>query len=68
MKQVIAETDTNFVSMVFMKEAEGVNYPTEQQLAQIVKQVRGEKLEAYVDNVKQGTDGNAASGRKHQEG
>ena len=53
MKQVIAETDTNFVSMVFMKEAEGVSYPTEQQLAQIVKQVRGEKLEAYVDNVKQ---------------
>ena len=53
MKQVIAETDTNFVSMVFMKEAEGVTYPTEQQLAQIVKQVRGEKLEAYVDNVKQ---------------
>ena len=53
MKQVIAETDTNFVSMVFMKEAEGVSYPTEQQLARIVKQVRGEKLEAYVDNVKQ---------------
>ena len=53
MKQVIAETDTNFVSMVFMKEAEGVSYPTEQQLAQIVKQVRGEKLEAYVDTVKQ---------------
>ena len=53
MKQVIAETDTNFVSMVFMKEAEGVSYPTEQELAQIVKQVRAEKLEAYVDNVKQ---------------
>ena len=53
MKQVIAETDTNFVSMVLMKEAEGVSYPTEQELAAIVKQVRGEKLEAYVDNVKQ---------------
>ena len=53
MKNLISETDTNFVSMVFMKEAEGVSYPTEQQLAQIVKQVCGEKLEAYVDNVKQ---------------
>ena len=53
MKSLISETDTNFVSMVLMKEAEGVSYPTEQELAAIVKQVRGEKLEAYVDNVKQ---------------
>ena len=53
MKNLISETDTNFVSMVLMKEAEGVSYPTEQELAAIVKQVRGEKLEAYVDNVKQ---------------
>ena len=53
MKNLISETDTNFVSMVLMKEAEGVSYPTEQKLAAIVKQVRGEKLEAYVDNVKQ---------------
>ena len=53
MKNLISETDTNFVSMVLMKEAEGVSYPTEQELAAIVKQVRGEKLETYVDNVKQ---------------
>ena len=53
MKNLISETDTNFVSMVLMKEVEGVSYPTEQELAAIVKQVRGEKLEAYVDNVKQ---------------
>ena len=53
MKNLISETDTNFVSMVLMKEAEGVSYPTEQELAAIVKQVRSEKLEAYVDNVKQ---------------
>ena len=53
MKNLISETDTNFVSMVLMKEAEGISYPTEQELAAIVKQVRGEKLEAYVDNVKQ---------------
>ncbi len=39
--------------MVLMREAEGAVYPTEQELADIVKQVRSEKLEAYVDNVKQ---------------
>lgn len=52
-KQLICTTDTNLVSMVFMHEAEGAVYPTEQELADIVKQVRSEKLEAYVDNVKQ---------------
>ncbi len=36
-----------------MRDAEGAVYPTEQELADVVKQVRGEKLEAYVDNVKQ---------------
>ena len=46
MKQLICTTDTNLVSMVFMHEAEGAVYPTEQELADIVKQVRSEKLEA----------------------
>ena len=52
-KQLVCETDTNLVTLVMMREADGVVYPTEQELADIVKQVRGEKLEAYVDNVKQ---------------
>ncbi len=52
-KQLICESDTNMVSLVMMREADGAVYPTEQQLADIVHQVRGEKLEAYVDNVKQ---------------
>ena len=52
-KQLICETDTNLVSLIMMREADGAVYPTEQELADIVKQVRGEKLEAYVDNVKQ---------------
>ena len=52
-KQLICETDTNLVSLVMMREADGAVYPTDQELADIVKQVRGEKLEAYVDNVKQ---------------
>ena len=52
-KQLICQSDTNLVSLVTMREAEGATYPTENELADIVKQVRGEKLEAYVDNVKQ---------------
>ena len=52
-KQLVCQSDTNLVSMVLMREVEGGSYPTEQELANIVKQVRAEKLEAYVDNVKQ---------------
>lgn len=52
-KDLVCQTDTNLVSIVFMHEAEGVAYPTEHELADIVKQVRSEKIEAYVDNVKQ---------------
>lgn len=52
-KKLICETDTNFVTLLMMRDAEGAVYPTQQQLADVVKQVRGEKLEAYVDNVKQ---------------
>ena len=52
-KQLVCDNDTNLVTLAMMREAEGVVYPTEQELAGIVKQVRSEKLEAYVDNVKQ---------------
>lgn len=52
-KKLICETDTNFVTLVMMRDVEGGVYPTQEQLANVVKQVRGEKLEAYVDNVKQ---------------
>ena len=52
-KQLVCDNDTNLVTLAMMREAEGAVYPTEQELADIVKQVRGEKLEAYVDNVKQ---------------
>ena len=52
-KELICESDTNFVSMLLMREADGAIYPTEQQLADAVKQVRSEQLQAYVDNVKQ---------------
>lgn len=52
-KQLICESDTNFVSLVMMREMDGAVYPTPEELAGIVKDVRAEKLEAYVDNVKQ---------------
>ena len=52
-KQLVCKSDTNLVSLVMMREAEDASYPTQQELADIVKQVRGEQLEAYVDNVKQ---------------
>lgn len=52
-KQLICQSDTNLVSLFMMREADGAVYPTEKELADVVKQVRNEKLEAYVDHVKQ---------------
>ncbi len=52
-KEVICQSDTNLVTLVMMCEKDGTVYPTESELASVVKEVRGEKLEAYVDNVKQ---------------
>lgn len=51
--ELIAETDTNFVSLVMMREKDDAVYPTAEELAAIAKGVRAEKLEAYVDKVKQ---------------
>ena len=51
-KKLICNSDTNFVTLMMMQEKDGKAYPTEQQLADIVKGVRAEKLEAYVDHVK----------------
>lgn len=52
-KELICQTDTNFVTLMMMRDAADNVYPTEQQLADVVKQVRGEQLTAYVDQVKQ---------------
>ncbi len=52
-KELICASDTNMVSLLMMRETDGAVYPTEKQLADVAHQVRGEKLEAYVDNVKQ---------------
>jgi len=52
-KGLISETDTNLVVLAVLNEKEGRVYPTKTDLAEAVTGVRSEKLEAYVDNVKQ---------------
>jgi zinc protease len=52
MKQYVSESDTNLVIMSMNIEKEGAVYPTEEGLLNAIRSVRGEKLEAYVDNVK----------------
>lgn len=52
-RQLICDNDTNFVSLVMMRETEGAVYPTAQELAEVVRGVRAEQLTAYIDNVKQ---------------
>ena len=50
--QLISESDTNLVVVEFAREAEGLSYPTEAMMADAVAKTRAEKIEAYVDNVK----------------
>ena len=52
LSELICETDTNLVVWEMGREADGLTYPTEAQMAETVKKTRAEKLEAYVDNVK----------------
>ncbi len=52
-QQLILDTDTNFVAVAFVQEADGKQYFTPEQMKKVVDGVRAEKLEAYVDNVKQ---------------
>lgn len=52
MKELVSATDSNMVVMVFTPEKEGSVKPTIDELKQTVAAVRAEKIEAYVDNVK----------------
>lgn len=52
-QELITDNDSNFVTFIFAQEKAGKTYPTEAQMAQTVNDVRAEKIEAYVDNVKQ---------------
>ena len=50
--ELISKSDTNVVVRAFCTEKADAVYPTVEQLKATIGQVRGEKLEAYVDNVK----------------
>lgn len=52
-KELISDKDSNLVVSLFEQEKAGKQYITEAQLANVIKNVRAEKLEAWVDNVKQ---------------
>jgi zinc protease len=52
MQQLMADNDSNMVVLNMNQEKEGAVYPTEQSLKQAIDQARAQKLEAYVDNVK----------------
>ena len=50
--QLISANDSNLVVIEFAQEKEGKVYPTEKEMAAAVAAARAEKIEAYVDNVK----------------
>ena len=51
-KQLISDSDKNLVAYIFTQEKAGKDYATEDKMAKAIKEVRAEKIEAYVDNVK----------------
>lgn len=51
-KRLISTNDTNLVIYDFMQEKEGKTYITTEDLKNTINKTRGEKLEAYIDNVK----------------
>lgn len=50
--QLITPTDSNLVVMIMAQDKEGKVHPTEKDMAAAIAAARAEKLEAYVDNVK----------------
>ncbi len=52
MKEYVPANDSNIVVISFLNEKEGNVYPTEASLKKALAEARAEKLEAYVDNVK----------------
>ena len=48
----VSKNDSNLVIVSFNTEKEGTVYPTKEEFLSAINTVRGEKLEAYVDNVK----------------
>ena len=50
--EMITDGDKNLVVMEWAREADGLTYPTEDDMRQAVAKARAEELTAYVDNVK----------------
>ena len=50
--ELITDSDKNLVVMEWAREADGLTYPTEQDMQAAVAKARAEELTAYVDNVK----------------
>ena len=51
-KELISDQDKNLVTFTMVLEKDGNTYPTEAEMAETIKSVRGENIEAYVDNAK----------------
>jgi zinc protease len=51
-KELVSKTDNNLVVVNFNNEKDDAVYPTEEGLMKAIADARAEKLEAYVDNVK----------------
>ena len=52
MQQFVTATDSNMVVLNMNQEKDGAVYPTPESLKKAMAEARAEKLEAYVDNVK----------------
>ncbi len=52
-KELVSKNDSNMVILSFNTEKEGAVYPTKEGMLNAVRNVRGEQLTAYVDNVKE---------------
>ena len=50
--EIITPNDTNLVVMEWAREADGLTYPTIDEMRAAVAKARSEKIEPYVDNVK----------------
>lgn len=50
--ELISNVDSNLVAYVMEQEKDGKTYITEAQMAETINSVRGETIEAFVDNVK----------------
>ena len=51
-KELITNNDSNLVVLSMAQEKDGKEYLSEAAMAEVIKAVRGEKLEAFVDNAK----------------